>query len=218
MKRIIFIVFLVLSSYAQAEAILDEAVIRLEQNATDKDAEVVFEVTGGNEGLSALKVVAPDGRVLIDFKAEGSKMGFRHFNLESPEPTNDGKIQADFPAGEYNFTASSVSGAKLSGKAKLSHKLPDAVTILQPREEQKIPVNGFKIKWSAVKNLAAYKVSIEQEKSGIKLNAHLSGTTTTFSIPDGFLLPKTEYKVAVTTVSKEGNFTSVETNFETAAK
>lgn len=219
MKRILFIAFLVLSGTVQAAVgNLDQAVIRLEQNATDKDAEVVFEITGGKEGLSALQVVAPDGRVIIDFKAVSSKMGFRHINLESPEPSNDGKLQADFPAGEYSFTASSVSGAKLSGKAKLSHKFPDAATILQPRSEAKVPVNGLKIKWSTVKNLAAIKISVEQEKTGIKLNAQLPGSATTFAVPDGFLLPKTEYKVAVTTVSTEGNVTSVETSFETMAK
>lgn len=219
MKRILFTVFLVLSGSVQAAVgNLDHAVIRLEQNATDKDAEVVFEITGGNEGLSALKVVAPDGRVIIDFKAASSKMGFRHINLESPEPSNDGKIQADFPAGEYSFTASSVSGAKLSGKAKLSHKFPDAATILQPRPDDKVPVNGLKVKWNAVKNLVACKISIEQEKTGIKLDAQLPATATIFAVPDGFLLPKSEYKVAVTTISMEGNVTSVETSFETATK
>ena len=41
--------------FAQAEEKFDQASIRLEQNATDKDAEIVFEVTGNDAGLAALK-------------------------------------------------------------------------------------------------------------------------------------------------------------------
>jgi hypothetical protein len=41
--------------------------VRFEQNATDGDAEVVFEVKGGKEGLAKLTVVSPDGRTVIDF-------------------------------------------------------------------------------------------------------------------------------------------------------
>jgi len=45
------------------------ASVRFEQNATDGDAEVVFEVKGGKEGLAKLAVVSPDGRTVIDFTA-----------------------------------------------------------------------------------------------------------------------------------------------------
>lgn len=196
----------------------DQATIRLEQNATDRDAEIVFEVTGGGAGLAALKVAAPDGRVVADFKALDSKMGFRHVNLESPEPQNDGRVQADFPAGEYTFTGSTVTGAKLMGKAKLSHQLPIAAAISQPHADEKdVPANGLHIKWSPVKNLAALIVSIEHEKTDVKLTAKLPGTATAFAVPDGFLTAETEYKLAISTVSAVGNVTSVETSFETAA-
>ena len=206
------------AQFAQAEEKFDQASIRLEQNATDKDAEIVFEVTGNDAGLAALKVTAPDGRIVADFKATDSKMGFRHVNLESPEPKNDGRVQADFPAGEYTFTGSTVTGTKLSGKAKLSHKFPSAASIVQPRADEKgVPVNGLRIKWNPIKNLSACLVSIEQEKTDIKLNAKLSGSATTFAVPDGFLTPNTEYKLAISTVSIDGNVTSVETNFETAS-
>ena len=220
MTRIIFsAVIFMLASFAQAEEKFDQASIRLEQNATDKDAEIVFEVTGNDAGLAALKVTAPDGRIVADFKAADSKMGFRHVNLESPEPKNDGRVQADFPAGEYTFTGSTVTGEKLSGKAKLSHKFPGATSIVQPRADEKgVPVNGLRIKWTPIKNLSACLVSIEQEKTDIKLNVKLSGTATSFAVPDGFLTPNTEYKVAISTVSTEGNVTSVESSFETASE
>ena len=218
-KILLSVLFFSAAGSVWAEETFEKVAIRLEQNATDKDIEIVFEVTSGGEGLSTLKVVAPDGRIVGDFKAVDSKIGFHHINLESPEPKNDGRVQADFPAGYYTFSGSTVTGAMVNGKSQLSHQLPSAATILQPRADQKdVPLNGMRIKWSKGKNLAACLISIEQEKTNIKLNAKLAGNVTTFAIPDGFLLPNTEYKLAISTVSTEGNVTSVETNFETVAK
>lgn len=220
-RRILITVAIIvlLAGVAQADEKFEHAIIRLEQNVTDKDAEIMLEATGGDAGLATLKVVAPDGRVVAEFKAPGSKLGIRHFKLESPEPKNDGKIQADFPAGEYTFTGTSMSGDKLQSKALLSHKLPDATSFIHPRPEAKeVPIKALKIKWSAVKNLAAYVMTIEQEKTDIKLSATLAGTATSFALPDGFLTPNTEYKVAISTVSREGNMSVIETSFVTGGK
>jgi hypothetical protein len=197
----------------------EKAVVYFEGNATDKDAEVLFEVIGSGVGLATLKVVAPGGRTVIDYKAPDSKLGLQHITLESPEPKNDGTIQADFPEGEYTFTGSTVTGVKLLGKAMLSHKLPDAASVVNPRADaQGVPVKGLQIKWKPVKNLAGYLVVIEQEESNLSVTAKLPGGATTFSVPDGFLRPGTEYKLAVGTVSKEGNTSLVETSFTTAGK
>ena len=206
---------------ALAEEKFEKAVVYFEQNVTDKDAEVMFEAIGGGVGLAALKVTAPGGRTVIDFKAPDSKLGLQHITLESPEPKNDGSVQADFPEGEYTFTGSTVTGVKLLSKAMLSHKLPEMASIVSPRADAKgVPVKGLQIKWNAVKNLAACFVIVEQEESKFDLSvtAKLPGTATTFAIPDGFLRPGTEYKLAVGTVSREGNTSLVETNFTTAGK
>lgn len=212
-------VILVIAGVAHADEKFEHATIRLEQSITDKDAEIMLEATGGDAGLAILKVVAPDGRVVADFKAPNSKLGIRHFKLESPEPKNDGQIQADFPAGEYTFTGTTMGGVKLHSKALLSHKLPDAASFSYPQPDAKgVPVKGMLIKWSAVRNLAAYVITIEQEKTDIKMSATLPGTTTTFALPDGFLIPNAEYKIAISTVSLEGNMSAIETSFMTAGK
>lgn len=204
---------------AHAEEKFENVAVQFEQNATDKDAEVVFEATSGGAGLSALKVIAPDGRTVVDFKAPDTKLGLRHINLESPEPKNDGSIQADFPEGEYTFTGSTVTGVKLLSKAMLSHKLPDVAIVVSPRADAKgVPVKGQRIKWTVPKNLAACVVAIEQEESGLSITAKLPGNATSFAVPDGFLLPGTEYKLAVGTVSPDGNTSLVETNFTTGRK
>jgi hypothetical protein len=204
---------------AQADGKFEHVAIRFEQNATDRDAEIVFEVTSGTAGLATLKVVAPDGRTLIDFKAPDSRLGLRHLSFESPEPKNDGSVQADFPAGEYTFTGSTVSGVKLRSKAVLSHRLPSAVSFVRPRPDQKdVSVKGLQINWSHAKNPAAYIIVVEEEQTDRKIEAKLSGTATSLAVPDGFLAPGTEYKLAIGAVTQDGNTSFAETAFTTAGK
>jgi len=207
--------------FAHADEKFERVAVRIEQNATDEDVEVVFEATSGDIGLATLRVTAPDGRTVIDFKAPDSKLGIRHLVLESPEPTNDGRLQKDFPAGEYTFTGSTVKGEKLSSKATLSHKLPGPASIVQPRppKEKNVPVKGLQLRWTAPKNLASCVVVVEHEETGVKLlQATLSGAATTLAVPDGLLVPGTEYKLEIGTVSREGNRSFVETSFTTAGK
>ena len=204
---------------AQADEPFERVRVVLERNLQDKDAEVKFEVTAGKAGLAALKVVAPDGRTVIDFKAPESKLGLRHITLESPEPTNDGRVQADFPAGIYSFSGRSTAGAKLEGKGTLTHAFPDATSFVRPRPDASaVPHKGLQIAWTAVKGLEAFVVVIEQERSGRELRARLAGSTTSFAVPAGFLLPGTEYKLAIGSVAKDGNASYIETGFTTAGK
>jgi len=206
--------------FAQADEKFEQIAVRLESNATDEDVEVVFEATSGDIGLATLRVAAPDGRTVIDFKAPDTKLGIRRLVLESPEPTNDGRLQKDFPAGAYTFTGSTVKGEKLAGKATLSHQLPGPASIVWPRPKEKnVPVKDVQLQWTAPKNLASCLVVIEDEKAGVKvLQATLAGTATTLAVPDGLLAPGREYKVEVATVTREGNRSTVERNFTTAGK
>ena len=207
--------------FAYADEDFERVAVRIEQNATDEDVEVVFEATSGDIGLATLRVAAPDGRTVIDFKAPDSKLGIRHLVLESPEPTNDGRLQKDFPAGEYTFTGSTVSGEKLTAKATLSHKLPGTAFLVRPQPplERNVPVKGLQLKWTAPKDLASCVVVLEHEETGVKLlQATLSGAATTLAVPDGLLAPGTKYKLEIATVARDGNRSFVETSFKTAGK
>ena len=205
-------------AHAQAIEKFETVKVYFEQNLRDKDAAVKFEATGGDVGLATLTVTAPDGRVVIDFKAGNSKLGMRHLTLESPEPKNDGRVQRDFPAGVYNFAGTNVAGAKLQGQATLSHTFPAAASFVRPKPDEKdIPPQGLKVSWSAVKNTAATVVLIEHEKSGRSIRVNLPGDATTFAVPDGFLLPGTVYKLAIGTLAKEGNASFIETGFTTSS-
>jgi hypothetical protein len=193
--------------------------VYLEQTIEDEDSELTFEAVTGTAGLATLKVVAPDGRTVVDYKAADSKLGIRHVTLESPEPKNDGSMKADFPAGVYKFTGTDTTGAALQGDATLSHKFPDTAHLVRPRPEEKnVPITGMQVKWNAVKDAAAIILVIEHEKTGREVKANLPGSATSFTVSDGFLAPGVEYKLAIGAVAKDGNRTFTESAFTTAGK
>src|SRR3990170_1930018 len=108
------------------------ASVRFEQNATDGDAEVVFEVKGGKEGLAKLTVVSPDGRTVIDFTApNASTLGIRQFRFETPEPGDVESLKSAYPEGVYTFTGATAAGGKLRGESPLNHKLPPTASVLR---------------------------------------------------------------------------------------
>jgi hypothetical protein len=210
---------LVLVGSARAEEKFEKVAVYLEQNLKDKDAEVKFEAIAGNTGLATLKVTAPDGRTVIDFKTPDSKLGIRHLILESPEPKNLAIVQADFPAGAYRFTGFTGRGRKLEAEAVLSHSLPEAPSLIYPRPDQKyVAVAPLDIRWRPAKNAAASVVILEQEHSGREIRTNLSGAATEFAVPNGFLQLGTEYTLAIGTVSKEGNKSFAEITFATGDK
>lgn len=193
--------------------------VSLEQNIQDEDIEVKFEAVAPSVGLTALKVTAPDGRTVIDFATPASKSGIQHLTLESPEPKNDGSLQADFPEGAYRFSGTTANGANLRGEARLSHQLPKPVTLVWPKKDAS---NGagtrLQVRWSPVQKAAGYVVVVEDERSGREMSTALPASVTAFTIPEGFLAPGTEYKLAIGTVARDGNRSFMETSFTTASR
>src|SRR5881296_2029158 len=179
------------------------ASVRLEQNATDGDFEVVFEIKGGTEGLAKLTVVSPDGRTVIDFTAPDAStlLGMRQFRFETPEPRDVKSLTSAYPEGAYTFAGATAAGERLQGKATLSHTLPATVSFLRPGADVRV-VGGknLKIAWTPVKNVAAYMIKIKQSKLGVDLTSTLPGSVTTFTVPDGFLRPGTQYQLEIGTV------------------
>ena len=197
---------------------LPVASVHFEQNATDGDVEVVFKAKGGDEGLASLKVVSPDGRTVIDFTApDSSTLGMRQFGLESPEPRDVSALKAAYPEGEYAFTARTFSGATLVGRSTLSHRLPTTAEFVSPAPRARdIPIANVKVSWRGGAAIASYIVEIEQEELDVSVTARLPGSATSFSVPDAFLQPGTEYQLGLGTVTGDGNTSFVETTFATA--
>jgi len=189
-----------------------------EQNATDKDVEVVFDVKGGDDGLVQLTVVAPDGRTVVDIKSpDASTLGLRQFRFESPERGDVASIKAAYPEGVYTFDATTVAGVKFHGTATLRHTLPAIATGVRPAAEaEEVPVKGLVIGWTPARNLAAYVIAIEQDSLEVSITAKLPGSAASFVMPDGFLAPGLEYVLSIGTMTSEGNTTYVESTFTTA--
>lgn len=193
------------------------ASVHFEQNATDGDVEVVFEVKGGDEGLAKLTVISPDGRAVIDFTApEASTLGIRQFRFESPEPGDVEDLKAAYPEGIYTFAGVMHNGDKLHGTSTLHHKLPATGTFLQPAAGA-LNVDARKpvITWKSIANLAAYIIEIEQDELNVNITAKLPASVSSFAVPEGFLRPGIEYQLSIGTVTDDGNISFVETTFAT---
>jgi hypothetical protein len=193
------------------------ASVHLEGNVTDGDMEVVIEVKGGDDGLAELSVVAPDGRQVVAFRApDSSTLGIRQFVFESPEPRDADSLKAAYPEGVYEFLGKTYSGAKLVGKSTLSHRLPATTTFVKPAPAaESVPVRDLAIAWSPVEGVASYVVSIKQSESNLSITARLPSSSTSFVVPHGLLLAGRKYKMAIATVTRDGNMSSIETTFTT---
>ena len=197
----------------------ETADIRFETNATDGDVEVVFQVKGGDAGLLKLKIVAPDGRTVVDFTApDASTMGIRQFQMESPEPSDIPALKAAYPEGIYKFSATDAEGANFRGEATLSHTLPATVSFQTPGEEEEdVKIEGLQITWTPpAEEMAAYIVEIEQDELEVNVTATLRGDATSFTVPANILAPGMEYTFQIGSVSEAGNISFVETSFTTA--
>lgn len=202
---------------AQEPGSFETAEARFEQNATDGDAEVVFEVNSGSTGLAYLIITAPDGRTVTEMRApDPSTLGIRQTLLESPEPPDPERVMAAYPEGEYTFWGVNVVGDTLRGRATLSHELPEPTEVLTPADEAEgVPTRGARVRWRPDPAVVTYIVVIEQEELGLTVSAQLAGGAGEFVVPDGFLAPGTEYKLAVGAVAGGGNRSFVETTFST---
>jgi hypothetical protein len=193
------------------------ATAHFEQNATDGDMEVVFQVKGEKDGLAELTVVSPDGRTVVAFKApDTSTLGMRQFRFETPEPPDFESLKAAYPEGVYVFSGTTALGAKLVGRAALSHRLPATAKFADPAPgAENVSVRDFVMSWSKVEDVASYIVKIDQRELNVNFMVRLPGSWTAFALPDGFLSRGTKYKTAIGTVTREGNISYVETTFTT---
>lgn len=196
----------------------ETASVHFEQNATDGDVEVVFKVKGGDEGLSKLTVVAPDGRTVIGFAApDETTLGIRQFEFESPEPGDVASLKAAYPEGTYVFLGATANGAELRGESALSHALPAVAAFVQPKAESEgVSPIDLEIRWTSVEGVSAHIVELENDELEVELEARLPGSAASFRVPNGLLLAGTEYDLGIGTVTEEGNVSFVETSFSTA--
>jgi hypothetical protein len=189
--------------------------VYLERNVQDRDAEIRFEVTGADDGLAALNVSAPGNRMVIDVKTPDSKLGIRTLTIESPEPSDDAAVRADFPAGTYRFEGKTTKGASLRGEARLTHAFPKPAAFEYPRPGQKDVPTELTLRWSVPEGIESCVIVVEQSGSPYEIRALVPGSTKAFTIPDGFLRPGQPYTFSIGTVAKDGNRSFIEARFTT---
>jgi hypothetical protein len=221
-RRVITIIALLLASQgcaksttqkdAEAAVPFGVATVRFEQNATDEDAEVVFEVKGLDDGMSKLEVVAPDGRTVVQYASpDKTTMGIRQFRFESPEPGDVESLKKAYPEGVYVFTGRTMGGESLRGEARLSHELPGTASVVDgPAGPVSDPVV---IAWTPVAGMTAMIVALEHEETGNNVTARIPGSSASFTVPAGFIQPGVRYKLALGTVAENGNISVTETEF-----
>ena len=128
-------------------------------------------------------------------------------------------MEKAFPEGAYQITGIDTEDSGFKAEATLSHQLPATASFQNPAPEaEDVPIKGMVVKWGPVEGVSEYIVEVEAEGEGMNASiaATLPGSAQSFAVPDGFLQPGAEYKVAIGTVSEAGNRSFVETTFSTA--
>jgi hypothetical protein len=206
--------------------------IFIEVNATDGDAGIQIFVDA--EGWTRLEVFDPNGQRVLDFAADGSveEQGITELHFESAEPSFEEQTLEElfflFPAGRYTFTGMTDDGKQLSGKATLSHLIPNGPVIESPEEDEELDAGSpVVIDWNPVTdqfpdtspgvNVVAYQVIVEQIKpQSVRIfSITLPAATTQVTLPAELMQSKAEYKFEVLAIEAGGNQTITESTFKT---
>jgi hypothetical protein len=199
--------------------------ILIELNATDGD--VGLQMFFDAAGWMRLEVFDPDGWKIFETTASGSVQlqGITELFFESEEPSLEEfpleDFLARFPAGPYTFVAVTRDGAVLSGKATLTHSIPEGPELVSPEEGEVAETDDTVIAWLPVKDppgskIVGYQVIVAQEKPTLRVfSADVPHTTTSVTVPEEFLQPNTKYKFEVLAIEASGNQTISERTFRT---
>ena len=201
---------------------LKEATLIVEVNATDRDAGLQVFLDG--EAWKAMRIVAPNGRTILDVGARGRLQGYGLAELfsESSEPPFDvfplERFKALFPAGRYAFSGSTIEGRRLTGTARLSHDFPAGPKIVAPVDGSKVARAGVVARWRAVAEAAGvdivgYRAIVTREGPLRILSADLPASARQLRVAPEFLQRGTEYKLEVQAIERSGNQTLTEVSF-----
>ncbi len=207
-----------LAAAAEPASEFEEAVMFVEQNATDGDTEVVIAGTAGDDGLKLLQIKWPDRQAVATLRTDTSSLGMREFHFESPEPPGEAVLAA-YPEGRYVLLGVSTTGDRFRSVLTLSHDLPPAATILWPKEDAEVPAEvPLTIRWSQVTGIEKIVLEFENESTDPEraLTLDLPAGATSFRIPGSLLPAGSEFQVGIHSIAENGNIVVVESAFTTA--
>jgi hypothetical protein len=210
------------SGQAAEQLKLKDATLIVEVNATDGDAGL--QVFLDADPWKTMRVVAPNGRTILDIGTRGRLQGYGLTELfsESSEPPFDvfplEKFKAYFPEGRYTFSGRTIEGKKLAGGATLSHDFPAGPKIVAPADGSKVARGAVVARWESVAEAAGveivgYRVIVTREGPLRILSADLPAFARQLRIPPEFLQRRTEYKLEVQAIERSGNQTLTEVSF-----
>jgi Fibronectin type III domain len=202
---------------------LEDARVIVEVNDTDGDAG--FQVFLDGEPWKRVAIHGPDGRELIDFRTSGvvDDYGLTELFSESSEPPFTqfplSEFKALFPEGTYSFEATAIDGTPMTGRARLSHDIPDGPVILAPDDGDTLPRDEVVVRWKAGSQpdgveIVGYQVIVTREDPLRILSVDLPASVTRLQVPVQFLQPGTEYAIEVLAIERSGNQTLTEIFFE----
>lgn len=229
-------------SEAQAQAVveLDDAVIRVETNATDEDAG--FQIFLDGEGWENVSITDPNGTQIFDSTASGGIFqigGGTELFLETAEPefvdfANLQELLDLLPEGEYTFSGTTAEGDDLTGTAELTYVLPCEPEVVSPAEFEILDATApILVSWDPVDQVIdpvltvadnvvcvasadlvidGYQIIVEEE-SGIEFDIILSGAATEVTVPEEMFEENTLYKFEVLAIEESGNQTITESFF-----
>jgi hypothetical protein len=220
-----------------AAVALKDAKLNIEHNATDRDTG--FQGFIDSEGWRRLDVRGPGGGVLR-FEGRGalSRLGLTELFFETVEPENADvpieRMLAKLPEGNYTIAGPAQENGKrlgrTSGKAWLTHHIPEGPQLVSPAQGATVPVRGVVARWRPVSKtitgepvrIIAYQLIVEKDVEPHRhmigkfgLSMYLPRSVTSITIPNGFLERGTAYDWEVLAIERSGNQTLSSGSFRT---
>jgi hypothetical protein len=203
---------------------LEDASVIIETNATDGDAGLQVFLDG--KEWREMTLAAPDGRRMLVVQNTGSlkTWGLTELFSESSEPPFDvapfREFKKRFPEGMYRFRGITIRGARLVGKATLTHDIPKGPVITSPSDGESVPLGDVLASWEPVTRpsgieIVGYRAIVSDETSprGRDLELELGRSQTSFMIPSELFRTGNEYKLEVQAIEQSGNQTLTEITF-----
>jgi len=216
---------------AKKEVPFKDARLKIELNATDKDAGVQLFIDA--DPWKFIEVYDPNGARIFRSVTRGrlGKQGGTELFLESAEPNFSEltleKFLERFPEGDYEITGEGLEGEKFAGTAKLTHHIPEGPVLVAPAKNTLVDRNSpFAVQWRPVaapngSPIVGYQVIIVKPDTGIPalpkiaLDVMMPPTATSMTVPAGFLLPNSAYEWEVLAIEASGNQTISTSSFRT---
>jgi hypothetical protein len=210
---------------------IKDARLKIETNATDSDAGIQVFIDA--DQWKVMRIFDPNGTLVFESKATGrfGKQGGTELFLESAEPDFTelpfDEFLKRFPEGIYKFRGVGLEGQRYVGEAKLTHNVPAGPELVSPIEGDGLqdPKKTVLV-WRGVDDpngspIIGYEVLVVQPSTNfpaipkVFLDILMPATATRLRVPDGYLLPDTEYEWEVLAIEAGGNQTLSSSTFKT---